>query len=108
MSPLCENHERCFLVFVRGGVCACACVCVCVFLRVCVCVCHVCDRCILCDPFYLGRGRVLLPAFWDRLSEGCAEVEGLEVMEDSIVGKIKVAEGYFKEVSQSGVRICRL
>lgn len=48
----------------------------------------------------LVRGRVLLPAFWDRLSEGCAEVEELELLEDSIEGKVKVAEGYFKEVSK--------
>ena len=46
------------------------------------------------------RGRVLLPAFWDRLSDGCAEVEGLELLEDAIEGRVKVADGYFKEVSK--------
>ncbi|CAN0579952.1 unnamed protein product, partial [Ectocarpus sp. 12 AP-2014] len=44
------------------------------------------------------RGRVLLPAFWDRLSDGCsAEVEGLTLSDDDINGKVKQAEGYFKE-----------
>ena len=45
------------------------------------------------------RGRVLLPAFWDRLSEeACPEVEGLEMRDGYIEGKVKQAEGYFKEV----------
>lgn len=43
---------------------------------------------------------MLLPAFWDRLSDGCAEVEGLELLEDAIEGRVKVADGYFKEVSK--------
>ncbi|CAM9674361.1 unnamed protein product [Ectocarpus fasciculatus] len=48
------------------------------------------------------RGRVLLPAFWDKLSEGCsAEVEGLALSEDDIKGKVKQAEGYFKEEERS-------
>lgn len=54
----------------------------------------------LCLVSYLvsERGRVLLPAFWDRLSEGCKEVEGLTLSDDDIRGKVKEAEGYFKEV----------
>lgn len=43
---------------------------------------------------------MLLPAFWDRLSEGCEEVEGLTLSADDIKGKVKKAEGYFKEVSR--------
>ena len=56
----------------------------------------------------LARGRVLLPAFWDRLSEGCTEVEGLELLEDSITGKVKAAEGYFKEVSKWGTSLIEI
>lgn len=41
---------------------------------------------------------MLLPAFWDRLSEECKEVEGLTLSDDDIRGKVKKAEGYFKEV----------
>lgn len=45
------------------------------------------------------RGRVLLPAFWDILSEEvCTEVEGLEMREGYIRGTVKQADGYFKEV----------
>lgn len=45
------------------------------------------------------RGRVLLPAFRDILSEEvCPEVEGLEIREGYIQGTVKQAEGYFKEV----------
>lgn len=44
------------------------------------------------------RGRVLLPAFWDKLSEACAEVEGLRRTDETIEGRVKDAEGYFKEV----------
>lgn len=41
-----------------------------------------------------------MPAFWDKLSEGCsAEVEGLTLSDDDINGKVKQAEGYFKEVN---------
>lgn len=48
----------------------------------------------------MKRGRVLLPAFWARLSEGCEEVEGLTLSEDDIKGKVNKAEGYFKEVGR--------
>lgn len=60
---------------------------------------HASFVCLLCVDD--KRGRVLLPAFWDRLSEGCEEVEGLTLSDDDIKGKVKKAEGYFKEVSES-------
>lgn len=58
------------------------------------------------DQLYRGRGRILLPAFWDRLSEGCTEVEDLTLSDDDIKGKVKQTEGYFKEVGCHSGRGC--
>lgn len=46
------------------------------------------------------RGRILLPAFWDKLSNDCPEVEGLKRTDGAIEGSVKVAEGFFKEVKE--------
>lgn len=52
------------------------------------------DHWILADR----RGQILLPAFWDKLSNECPEVEGLERTDEAIEGSVKAAEGYFREV----------
>lgn len=41
---------------------------------------------------------MLLPAFWRALNEDCAEVQDLKLHGSYIEGRVKQAEGYFKEV----------